>query len=250
MDGYRQETYGDAIADLYDGWVTTGGRHGEGPTEAAVRFLAGLAPGGTALELGVGTGRVALPLAGHGLAVHGVDASEQMLARLRAKPGGADLPVTLGDFADVPVAGTFDLIYVVASTFYGLPDQETQLRCLRGVAAHLTPAGRLVIEAFVPDLTLYEGGGRLTVRDVGTAHVRLEAVRHDPVAQTVSSQQLVVSPTGTRFVPTHLRYAWPSELDLMCRLVGLRLAERLGGWERQPYTGSGMHVSVYAPASE
>jgi SAM-dependent methyltransferase len=248
VDGYGPETYGDAIADLYDDWTADRGVHGPGPTEAAARFLAGLAEGGTALELGIGTGRVALPLAGYGVAVQGVDASERMLAQLRAKPGGADLPVTLGDFADVGVPGTFDLVYVVASTLYALPQQETQLRCLGNAAAHLNPGGRLVVEAFVPDVGRFDRGQRLEVREVGAAHVRLDATRHDPVAQTLSSQQLVVTATGTRLVPAYLRYVWPSELDLMCRLAGLRLAERLGGWDRRPYTGSGLHVSVYSPA--
>jgi SAM-dependent methyltransferase len=247
MPGYRPQTYGDEIAEVYDEWMR--GRYSAEAGEAAAEFLAGLAPGGTALELGIGTGRVALPLAARGVAVHGLDASEAMVARLRAKPGGADLPVTMGDFADVPVDGEFDLVYVVFNTFFALLSQEDQLRCARNVAARLRPGGRFVIEAFVPDLTLFDGGQRVQVSDLGLDRVRLDVSQHDGNAQTVVTQHLVFGPDGLRMYPVRIRYAWPSELNLICRLADLHLTYRYGGWHREPFgPTSGGHVSVYTKA--
>jgi SAM-dependent methyltransferase len=158
VSSYEPNTYGDRIASLYDAWV---GATVDATTEKAVDFLADIAgPGGTALELGIGTGRIALPLAARGIAVQGIDASAAMLGRLRDKPGGADLPVSLGDFADVSVEASsrFRLIYVVFNTFFGLLTQDDQVRCFANVAAHLEPGGAFVIEAFVPDPTLFDRG--------------------------------------------------------------------------------------------
>src|SRR6266511_3017464 len=156
---FQPRTYGDAIADVYDEW-TGGGPYGA--ADATVDFLARLAgEGGTALELGIGTGRIAIPLAARGVAVTGVDASARMIEKLRAKPGGADLPVTMGDMAQVPVEGSFDRVYVVASTLYCLTDQDSQLECLARAAARLRPGGHLVVEAFVPDPTRFDRGQRV-----------------------------------------------------------------------------------------
>jgi SAM-dependent methyltransferase len=242
VDGYRQETYGDAFADVYDDWLTI-----SGPTTGpAVEFLAGLAGGGSALELGVGTGRIALPLAARGVAVHGVDASPRMLEKLRGKPGGAQLPVTLGDFAEVPVPGEFDLVYVVASTLYCLSNQDTQVHCVRNAAARLRRGARLVVEGFVPDPARFNQHQRVEARGVDLDRVRIDVARHDPVRQTVISQQVVVDAGGARLYPTVVRYIWPAELDLMCRLAGLRLEGRYGGWSQEPFTAaSATHVSVY-----
>ena len=148
-------TYGDRIADAYD---DLHGRLDPGP---AVRRLIGLANVGRVLELGTGTGRIALPLANEGIEVHGIDASEAMVAKLRAKPGGDSIPVAFGDFADVDVEGTFALTYVVFNTFFALLTQQDQVQCFGNVAAHLEPGGRFVIEAFVPDLTRYDRGQRV-----------------------------------------------------------------------------------------
>ena len=247
MDGYRAQTYGDEIADVYDDWIEGG--YADSSTEDAAGFLAGLAGGGRALELGIGTGRVALALARHGVAVHGVDASASMVARLRAKPGGADLPVTIGDFAAVPVAGEFDLVYVVFNTFFALRDQEEQLRCARGAAARLRSGGRFVIEAFVPDPTLFDHDQRVEVGEVGLDRVRLDVSMHDRTSQTVSSQHIVLGPGGPRLFPVRIRYCWPSELDLICRLADLHLTDRYAGWRREPFSSaSGQHVSVYTKA--
>jgi SAM-dependent methyltransferase len=247
MQGYRPQTYGDEIAEVYDEWIPD--MYTEESTTAAADFLAGLAPGGRALELGIGTGRVALPLAARGVAVQGLDASEAMVAKLRAKPGGADLPVTMGDFADVPVDGEFDLVYVVFNTFFGLLTQEDQLRCAGKVAARLRPGGRFVVEAFVPDPTLFDRGQRVQVGEVALDRVKLDVSRHDPARQTVTTQHLVFGPDGLRMYPVRIRYAWPSELDLMCRLADLHLSDRYAGWRREPFgAASAAHVSVYTKA--
>jgi SAM-dependent methyltransferase len=240
---YEASTYGDRIAAIYDSFVAPAV---ESTTQAAVAFLAELAGGGPALELGIGTGRIALPLAERGVAVHGIDASEAMLARLSEKPGGAELPVTIGDFADVGVEGKFKLIYVVFNTFFGLLSQDEQLRCFANVAAHLELEGHFVIESFVPDPTLFDRGQRVSTTLVDVDRVRLDATRHDPVAQRVTTQHVHIGKDGIMLLPVQLRYAWPSELDLMARLAGLRLVHRFGGWQGEPFTASSPgHVSVY-----
>ena len=211
-------------------------------------FLADLAGAGRALELGIGTGRVALPLAARGVAIHGIDVSEAMVARLRAKPGGEAIPVTIADFASVPVEGRFRLIYVVFNTFFGLLSQDEQVGCFQAVADHLEPDGLFVIEGFVPDPSLFDRGQRLAAALVGVDHLELDATRHDAASQRVTTQHILIGREGIRLYPVQLRYAWPSELDLMARLAGLRLRDRYGGWQREPFGAtSASHVSVYLP---
>jgi SAM-dependent methyltransferase len=242
MDDYDAATYGEAVAGVYDEWF--GGSPEEAEQTAA--FLAERAGSGPVLELGIGTGRVALPLAGRGLAVHGIDSSEAMVAQLRAKPGGAAIPVTLGSFADAIAGGPYSLVFVVFNTFFGLLAQEEQIRCFEGVAAHLTAGGAFVLECFVPDPTRFTQGQVLQTRRVGRHDLHLEAGRHDPVNQRVSSQHAVISENGIRLYPVQIRYAWPSELDLMARLAGLRLSERWSGWAGEAFTAaSTRHISVY-----
>lgn len=196
----------------------------------------------------IGTGRIALPLAGRGIEVHGIDASEAMIARLRAKPGGERIPVTVGDFADVAVEGRFRLVYLVFNTLFALPSQDDQVRCFRNVAAHLTDDGVFVIEAFVPDLARFDRGQRTCLNRVTLDEVVLGVSRHDPVHQRVDSQHVLLRADGIRLLPVSIRYTWPAELDLMARLAGLRLRDRWSGWRREPFTaGSGLHVSVYGP---
>jgi len=247
MDGFRPETYGDRIADVYDTMMADLPDPGD-----CVDRLAELAGPGPALELGIGTGRVALPLAARGVEVHGIDASAAMVERLRAKPGGEAIPVTFGDFVDVPVEpvkGGYPLVYVVFNTFFALLTQEDQVRCFAGVAGHLAPGGAFVLTAFVPDLTMYTGGQSVRATHLGLEQVRLDAARHDPVTQRVDFQHVLVTGDGVRLYPGAVRYAWPSELDLMARLAGLRLRERWGGWRREPFdAASGLHVSVYEHA--
>jgi SAM-dependent methyltransferase len=239
MDEYREETYGQRIAEVYDQWYA-------GYDEAAVALLAELARGGLALELGIGTGRVALPLRQAGVAVHGLDASEAMVARLRAKPGGADVPVTLGNFAHVAVQERFALIYVMFNTLFALLTQAEQVRCFRNVAEHLLPDGVFVVEAFVPDLSRFTGNQAIRTVRMDQNSVHVDASVHDPVNQLVSSQHIALSEQGVRLYPVTLRYAWPSELDLMAQLAGLRLRARWGNWQQDAFSAaSGKHISVY-----
>lgn len=243
MDEYGPSTYGDAIADRYDTWFGV-----PSDTEDTVAFLARIAGGGPVLELGIGTGRVALPLAERGIEVRGIDASGSMVARLRAKPGGDRISVSIADFADVEVDGRFSLIFVVFNTFFALLSQDAQLRCMRGVADHLTEGGAFVLDAFVPDVARFDRGQRIGVNDVSPERVVLEASKYDPIEQRVRSSAVELTGDGARLYPVQIRFAWPSELDLMARLAGLRLRERWGGWKREQYTGEGRHVSVYERA--
>jgi SAM-dependent methyltransferase len=245
MDDYGPSTYGDRIADVYDAWF-----HPPSDPAAAIDFLAELAGSGPALELAIGTGRIALPLATRGVEIQGIDASAAMVAKLREKPGGTDIAVTMGDFADVPVEGRFPLVFVVFNTLFALLTQDDQRRCLRNVADHLTDDGVFVVEAFVPDIARFDRGQRVDARRVEVGRAFLEVSRHDAGNQRVSSQLVVLEETGLRMFPVELRYVWPSELDLMAELAGLRLRERWGGWNREPFTGELTHVSVYerAPA--
>jgi SAM-dependent methyltransferase len=231
--------YGDTWAPIYDEVHT----HLD-PT-AAVEVLADLAGSGKALELGIGTGRVAIPLAARGVAVHGIEASQAMLDRMRAKPGGAEIPVTLGDFTDVAIDGEYALIYIVFSTLYGLMTQSAQVACVRNAAARLAPGGVFVVEGFVPDPARFDANQRVQVNRIEPTRLDLLFTRHDPVHQRVTSQHVVVGAQGMQLFPVELRYAWPSELDLMAQLAGLRLRERWGDWRRGAYTGSGGHVSIY-----
>jgi SAM-dependent methyltransferase len=235
--------YGDRWADVYDE------RHGQLDPAPAVEFLAGLADGGRVLELAIGTGRIGLPLAAQGVTVEGLDASEAMVGRLRAKPGGDAIPVTIGDMAEVPVRGTFRLVYLVFNTLFGLLSQARQAGCFRNVARVLGPDGVFVIECFVPDLTRFDRGQRVETRAVSEDSAVLELSRHDAAQQRVTSQIVTLDGQGIRLHPVALRYCWPSELDLMAEQAGLRLRERYSDWERRPFdsTSSG-HVSVYQRA--
>jgi SAM-dependent methyltransferase len=241
MEGYEASTYGDRIASVYDAWY----EERLDPT-SAVDFLAALASGGRALELGIGTGRVAIPLKQRGVEVHGIDASESMLDQLRAKSGGADIPVTVGDFTDVPVPGRFELIYVPFTTFFALESQEHQLRCMRQVAGHLEPNGRFVIDAFVPDLTRFTDNQSTMTVETSLGHLLVDAVRHDPLTQTIEGHHVAVENGSVKLYPLRVRYCWPSELDLMARLAGLALEQRFAWYDRSPFEAtSKRHVSVY-----
>jgi SAM-dependent methyltransferase len=241
---YEASTYGDRIASVYDAWVAP---NVDATTEHAVAFLADIAgPESRALELGIGTGRVALPLAERGVHVDGIDASEAMLAQLRAKVGAAALRVSVGDFADVGMDGPYKLIYVVFNTFFALLSQEEQVRCFANVASKLRADGAFVIEAFVPDPSMFDRGQRVSATRVELDRVQLNAIQHDAVNQRTTTQYVHIGKEGIMLLPVQLRYAWPSELDLMARLAGLVLAARYGGWQREPFTStSASHVSVF-----
>lgn len=232
-------SYGDTWASIYDDI------HAHLDPAAAVDQLAQLAGSGKALELGIGTGRVAIPLADRGIAVHGIEASQAMVDRMRAKPGGAAIPVTLGDFTNVAVEGEYAVVYMVFSTLYGLLAQDAQVACVRNAAARLAPEGVFVVEGFVPDPARFERGQRVQVNRIEAARLDLLFARHDPVEQRIASQYVIAGAQGMQLHPVEVRYVWPSELDLMARLAGLRLRERWGDWRRGPYTGTGAHISIY-----
>ncbi len=239
--------YGDRWAELYDEWV---GEHPD--TEATVDFLVELAEGGMApvLELGIGTGRIALPLAQRGVTVHGIDASEAMVAKLRAKPGGPGIPVSIGNFGELSLDQSFSVIFVVFNTFFALRSQDDQVGCFMSVARHLTNTGVFVIDAFVPDPARFERGQNVKAAQVELDRAALVVSRHDPVRQRVISQIALLGNEGLRLHPVEVRYAWPSELDLMAKLAGLELRERWGGWRKEPFTSdSQRHVSVYGRAT-
>jgi len=239
---YSPSTYGDEIADVYD--TLYADHH---PT--AIATLAELAGHGPALELAIGTGRLALPLMRRGVSVHGIDASPAMVERLRTKPGGADIDVAIGDFASTKLENTFELVFVAFNTFFNLPSAEDQVQCFRNVATMLRPRGSFLIEAFVPDLGRFDRGQRLSVSRIEPHAVWLEAATHDGSNQVVDSPLVRLSCEGIRLFPIRVRYAWPSELDLMAHVAGLRLRERWAGWNKQPFSGaSGAHVSVYERA--
>jgi SAM-dependent methyltransferase len=212
----------------------------------AVEFLTELAGDGRVLELAVGTGRVALPLARRGVAVEGIEASAAMVDLLREKPGGTSIPVTIGDMADVAVNGSFRMVYLVFNTLYNLIDQARQVDCFRNAARVLEPGGTFVIECFVPDPTAFDNGQRVDAPVVTAETVTLRLAHHDPVEQRMLRQVITLNATGMRLHPVMLRYCWPSELDLMAQLAGLRLRERHSTWTRAPFDAeSRSHISVY-----
>ena len=233
-------SFDEAVAATYDDEPS-------GDEADAASFLAGVVGDGRALELAIGTGRIALPLAARGVPVDGIDISAAMVARLRAKPGGEAISVTIGDFAEVPVTGSYRLVYVVFNTLFNLLTQDAQVRCFENVAAHLTDDGSFVIEAFVPTfLYRLRNDQYVDAEAIGVDEVRLDVGRHDPVRQMLDESHVSLSQHGVAVSPIVCRYAWPAELDLMARLAGLRLRDRWGGWNREPFTApSALHVSVY-----
>ncbi len=233
-------SFDEAVAATYDD-------EPRGDEADAASFLAGVVGDGRALELAIGTGRIALPLAARGVPVDGIDISAAMVARLRAKPGGEAISVTIGDFAEVPVTGSYRLVYVVFNTLFNLLTQDAQVRCFENVAAHLTDDGSFVIEAFVPTfLYRLRNDQYVDAEAIGVDEVRLDVGRHDPVRQMLDESHVSLSQHGVAVSPIVCRYAWPAELDLMARLAGLRLRDRWGGWNREPFTApSALHVSVY-----
>jgi len=209
-----------------------------------VTFLAGLAGDGAALELGIGTGRVALPLAERGVPVHGIDLSDAMVARLRAKPGGERIDVTIGDFASATVDGSFAVAYLVANTIMNLTAQDEQVACFQNAAAHLEPGGCFVIEVLVPALRRLSPGERLQVFDHRPGHVGID--EYDVARQGLVSHHYWIDEGDVEVLSPPFRYVWPSELDLMARLAGMTLRDRWAGWEREPFTSeSTQHVSVW-----
>jgi SAM-dependent methyltransferase len=261
VDGYGPSTYGDRFADVYDEWY-------EDVSDAAatVALVADLAPQPAAgarrprvLELGAGSGRLAIPLAARGLDVWAVDASAAMLERLRAKPGAGRVHAVLDDMATLAApelvaeasgAAPFDVVLCAFNTLFNLTDTTAQAGCLGRVAALLAPDGRFIVEAFVPPPDDAAGAvGAVEPRHIGLDEVVLAVSRVDPATRTVVGQHVQITEAGIRLRPWMLHYQSPAELDDLAAAAGLRLVERRGGWRGEPFTAtSGAHVSVYAPA--
>jgi SAM-dependent methyltransferase len=239
---YGARFFGEREAAVYD-------EHAAGMFDPAVvapvvETLAGLAGGGRALEFGIGTGRIALPLAERGVDVHGIDVSEAMVARLRAKPGGNEIDVAIGDFSATRVDGEFSLVYLVFNTIFNLKTQDEQVACFENASRHLAVGGHFVVELTVPELQRLPIGQDITVIGVGPRWMSFDV--YDVVTQRLTSHHFVIEDGRVETYPVEGRYAWPSELDLMARLAGMRLRERWSGWKREPFTSvSRSHVSVY-----
>ncbi len=237
-DGY----FGERVAAGYD--ESCRDRFEPDVLDETVGVLAELAHGGRALELGIGTGRVALPLARRGVPVHGIDLSQAMVARLRAKPGGDAIDVTIGDFETTRVAGTFRLAYLVFNTIMNLTTQDAQVACFGNVAAHLEPGGCFVVEVGIPDLRRLPPGETAVMWEVGPTGCAFDI--YDVATQALTSNYFTVEDGRGEYFSIPFRYVWPAELDLMARLAGLRLQARWGGWNREPFTAeSRQHVSVW-----
>lgn len=218
-----------------------------GDENAAVAFLAGLAGKGPALEFAIGTGRIALPLAEAGVGVGGIELSEAMVDRLRQKPSGANLDVRIGDMSTVTMDRTYPLVYLVFNTIFNIQTQDGQIECFRNAARHLTDDGVFVIEAAVPDAWL-PSDSYAKPENVTGESVTLDVCKYDPITQILHENHVHISSDGIRMSPIACRLAWPSELDLIATIAGLKLINRWGGWQTQPYTGREMHVSVYGKA--
>jgi SAM-dependent methyltransferase len=237
-DGYFDErvaaSYDASAAEMFD----------PAAVDPVIDLLVETAGGGRALELGIGTGRIALPLAQRGVPVHGIELSKAMVARLRAKPGGKDIGVTIGDFATTTVDGTFSVAYLVFNTIMNLTTQAAQVACFRNVAAHLEPGGGFVIEVGVPELQRLPPGE--TIRAFHVSETRWGLDEYDVAMQGLTSHHFEMVDGTLQRLSVPFRYAWPSELDLMAELAGLRLRERWSGWKREPFTSeSRTHVSLW-----
>jgi SAM-dependent methyltransferase len=238
MQGFDPaDSFGADAAARYDD-------HPRGDEDAAAAFLAGLAKGGSALEFAIGTGRIALPLAERGIRVDGIELSSDMVERLRAKPGGDQLDVLVGDMTTTSTGRTYALVYLVFNTIFNLLTQDDQIRCFENAARHLTDDGVFLVEAAVPSAWL-PGNQYVNAERVETAAVVLDVCRYDPATQILDENHVRLDAAGVHLSPISCRLAWPTELDLMARLAGLRLHNRWADWNQAPYTGEGMHVSLY-----
>lgn len=242
-DGYFDERvaarYDESSAEMFEPDVV----------DPVVDLLVELAGDGRALELGVGTGRIALPLAARGVLVHGIELSSAMVARLRAKPGGEDIGVTIGDFATAGVDGVFSVAYLVFNTIMNLTSQAAQTACFRNVARHLEPGGCFVVEVAVPDLQRLAPGE--TIRAFPVSDTRWGFDEYDVATQGLTSHHFEIADDRVERLSVPFRYVWPAELDLMAQLSGLRLRERWAGWRREPFTSdSRTHISVWQGTDE
>lgn len=243
MDDYHPLTsYGPDAARRYD-------KHLRGDEEASAVFLANYAgEGGSALEFAIGAGRVALPLAGRGVRIDGIELSPDMVSRLRGKPGGEDLKVVVGDMATETTGRTYPLVYLVYNTFYNILTQDGQVECFRNAARHLDEDGVFVVEA-APPWAWIRGDQFVNVERITPGSVTLDVNQYDHVTQVLDESHVRIGADGINLAPVSCRLVWPSEMDLMARLAGLRLVERWGGWNGERFSeASPLHVSVYGRA--
>jgi SAM-dependent methyltransferase len=242
---YDPAAYGRAVATEYDDLYQA-----VPETDEAVALIADLAADGAVLEMGIGTGRLALPLKDRGLRVSGIEGSPEMLEELRAKPGGADLPVAVGDFADTEVDGSFAVVVLALHTIFGLPTPDRQIRCFENAAAHLEPGGVFVVEARVMFPEDFRGGQAVEPRFFDGHQAEIQIQRFDAVTQRVQVTNVHLSEAGVKLNAYENQYTTPRELDLMARMAGLRLRDRWESWMREPFTASSRrHVSVYERAA-
>lgn len=240
MTGWDAQTYGNRWSEIYDGLAWPG-------PEAAVDFLAKLAAGAPALELAIGTGRIAIPLAQRGVEIHGIESSVEMIDKLHEKQGDTAIPVSKGDIGKFEVDQQYSLVFLVLNSIYALQSQEEQISCFASAAAALRPGGHFVVEAFMPDPTRFRRNCWTQIHKIELDHVLIEADKHDPSTQQILEQHIHLHQGRVDLYPAFLRYIWPSEMDLMARLAGLRLVERFGGWDHEPFDAqSGNNVSVYS----
>ncbi|GIG41858.1 methyltransferase [Cellulomonas phragmiteti] len=237
--GWDAGTYGARWSGIYDSlpWPEP---------DQTVDFLSGLAGDGRVLELAIGTGRVAIPLAARGIDVEGIDTSQKMIEMLRSKDGGEQIVVHEADISDFTLEDRYGLAFLVLNTIYALQSQDEQISCFESVAGVVEPGGHFVVEAFMPDPTRFRRNSWMQVHDIGLDHVIVEADRHDPSTQQILEQHIHIRDGKIELFPAFLRYVWPSEMDLMARLTGFTLAARYGSWTKEPFTArSTQYVSVY-----
>lgn len=242
-DAYDPAAYGAVWSGVYD---TMLGAMDPSAAEAAAERVAEVAGDGAVLEFGVGTGRLALPIAARGVAVTGLDASAEMVKRLRTKPGGLTMPIVVGDMISERVEGEFAVVLIAFNTLFALPEQHLQVACMRNAARHLAPGGAVMVEAFVPAAERtppnHVAGARYRAPD----HVSFTLTNHDPVRQTVESAWVRITSGTTEVLPNLIRYAWPAELDLMAELAGLQRTDRWAGWRGEPFSADSTNgVSLY-----
>ncbi|MGY1616432.1 class I SAM-dependent DNA methyltransferase [Geodermatophilus sp. SYSU D00691] len=239
-DGFDPSAYGSHIAAVYDDL------YADLSPDAAVRRIADLAAGGPVLELGIGTGRIALPLAATGLTVDGIDGSPEMVEQLRRRPGGADLRVEIGDFASATTGRRYAVVVLAFNTINALPSQEAQVATFANAAAHLQAGGAFVVENWVPDLAAFHDNRAVRVHEVGEERVVIDVAELHPAEQRMTTTKLAFTGGRVRLLPADHRYVWPAELDLMARLAGLHLEHRWAGWDGGPFTDdSRAYVAVY-----
>ncbi len=238
--GFDPSEYGRHIAQVYDEL------HADLSPDAAVAAIAGYANGGAVLEFGIGTGRIALPLAATGLHVDGIDGSPEMVEQLRRDDAGRSLRVEIGDFSTTTLGRRYAVVVLAYNTINALPSQEAQVQTFRNAAAHLDPSGVFLVENWVPDIAGFHRGRAVRAHELAEGRVLVEVAELHPAAQRITATRLAFTTDGVRLLPVEHRYVWPAELDLMARLAGLHLEERWQDWDRGPFTDdSSTYVAVY-----